>query len=154
MKVLSVAFLLCSAQLAWGADSIVIGTLSYNEPMEYAPDECPKDYICLRSWWKSIIRVKKTVRGPLLSGSISTAVMQHTSLNPRYRKSVRLFVLRPITDPAERAKLRVQFYLEEMAVPAEMYCFNQDPKEYGLNVEQTYVAGDDDKVYCFELPSG
>ena len=80
--------------------------------------------------------------------------MQHTSLNPSYKSSVRLFVLRPITDPAERKKLRVDYFLEEMSLPAQMYCFLRDPKEYGLDVQDTYVAGADEKTYCFELPSG
>jgi hypothetical protein len=36
-----------------------------------------------------------------------------------------------------------------------MYCFWRDPKEYDLNAEDTYEAGENDsKSYWFELPEG
>jgi hypothetical protein len=154
MKSLALSVMLIASGTALSADTVVIGRLTDNKPMEYVPDECPKGYICLRSWWKSVINVQRIIHGPRLSGVVAAANMQHTSLNPRYKNSVRLFVLRPITDPAERAKLRVDYFLEEMALPAQMYCLSQDPKKYGLEVQETYVTGVDEKTYCFELPSG
>jgi hypothetical protein len=123
--------------------------------MEYVPDECPENYICLRSWWKSVVSVHETVHGSRLSGRVEAAVMQHTSLNPHFKKHVRLFVLRPIEDPAERAKLRVDYYLEGMSEARQMFCLGHDPKESGLDVEEAYVSGTgDDKTYCFELKKG
>jgi len=81
--------------------------------------------------------------------------MQHTSLDPRFKKDVRLFVLRPIDDQAQRAKLRAEYYLEDMSEPRKMFCLSQDPKELGLDAERTYVAGSGDaKTHCFELPAG
>ena len=137
------------------ADIVVLGRLVENEPMEYVPDECPENYICLRSWWKSVVNVRKTVHGPYLSGRVAAAVMQHTSMTPRYKRSLRLFVLKPIEDPAQRAKLRVDYYLDDVSEAYQMFCLRQDPKESGLKVEETYVAGtDDSKSYCFELPEG
>jgi hypothetical protein len=153
----AIAFVLvlASAQ-SFAAESIVVlGKLVYNEPMEYAPDECPENYICLRSWWKSVVSVQKTVHGSPVTGRIAAAVMQHTSLNDRYKKSVHLFVLRRIEDPKERAKLRVDYYLDSMSEPSQMYCSWQDPKDIGLEVDDTYVSGtDDQRTYCFELPKG
>ena len=136
-------------------DTVVLGRLVENEPMEYVTDECPEGYICLRSWWKSVIRVDDTVKGPSISGRVSAAVMQHTRLNPAFRNSVRLFVLRPIIDPQDRAKLRVEYFLEEMSLPSETYCFSRHPMEYGLETEEVYSPEDEDLEYhCFELPQG
>lgn len=138
---------------ATAADIIVLGRLVTNEPMSYVKDECLPDYICLRSWWKSVIQLQTTVQGGRLSGRVAAAVMQHTSLNPRFKRSVRLFVLAPIEDADERAKLRVDYYLKAMSEPQQMFCLSQDPKALGLNTEETYVSGTGDAtIYCFELP--
>jgi hypothetical protein len=155
MKVVVAIALALLASPACAADSIVVlGKLVYNQPMDYVADDCPENYICLRSWWKSVVNVQKTIHGSKVTGRVAAAVMQHTSLNDRFKKSVRLFVLRPIDDPKEREKLRVDYYLESMAEPYQMYCLSQDPKESGLVVDETYVAGkDDEKTYCFELPT-
>jgi hypothetical protein len=121
--------------------------------MEYVPDTCPENSICLHSWWKWVIDIDKTVSGPRASGRIVAARMQHTSLLPANLKRFRLFVLKPIEDPKQRALLRADFYLEDFSWASTMYCLYQDPKEFGLALEDTYVAGtDDSKQYCFELP--
>jgi hypothetical protein len=81
--------------------------------------------------------------------------MQHTSFNSRFKKAVRFFVLEPIEDPDQRAKLRADYYLKEMSEPREMFCFSRDPEELGLDADETYVAGTGDtKSYCFQLPTG
>lgn len=140
------------SQVALASNMVVLGKLVTNEPMSYVKDECPENAICMRSWWKSVIRVEKTVQGRPLSGRVTAAVMQHTRLNARYKKAVRLFVLVPIDDPAQRAKLRADYYLEEMSEPRSMFCFAKDPRALGLTAI-AYTAGTgDDTTYCFELP--
>lgn len=66
--------------------------------------------------------------------------MQHTSLNHRFMRAVRLFVLEPIEDPTQRAKLRADYYLKDMSEPHQMFCLPHDPKEVGLKAETTYVG--------------
>jgi hypothetical protein len=79
--------------------------------------------------------------------------MQHTALNARFKKTVRLFVLEPIEDAEERAKLRADYYLEESSEPQQIFCVLQDPKTLGLNVKETYVLnGNHLTTYCFRLP--
>jgi len=142
--------LVCQTALA--SDIVVLGRLVTNEPMSYVQDECPENAICMRSWWKSVIRVDKTVKGRPLSGRVTAAVMQHTWLNSRYKKAVRLFVLAPIEDPAERARLRADYYLDGMSEPRSMFCLAKDPRALGLT-EKKYTAGaGEDTTYCFELP--
>lgn len=152
MRSVALCISLLAAQLAWGAESVVIGTVSSDVPMNYAPIDCPKDAYCLHSWWKTEIHVQRIVHGPALPSSVAAAFLKHASLNSNAKTQTHLFVLRPIDDPAERAKLRVAFYLVEMATP--LYCFSNDPKDYGLDLTPSYVFGTDDKSYCFEIPSG
>lgn len=141
-----------ACQLAVASDTVVIGRLVANEPMDYVKDECPENYICLRSWWKSVVQVQRTIRGAVLSGRVTAANMQHTTLDPRFIRAARLFVLEPIEDPAQRAKLRADYYLKDMSEPHHMFCLSHDPKDLGLNAETTYVTGaGEDKSYCFEL---
>ncbi len=144
---------LLASQASVGSHIVVLGKLVTNETMSYVKDECPDNDICLRSWWKSVIQVEKTVQGKNLSGRITAAVMQHTSLNARYKKAVRLFVLTPIEDPDQRVKLRADYYLEEASEPQQMFCLSRDPKALGLNAEGTYTsATGDPMIYCFRLP--
>ena len=146
-----VLVLACNAAAA--ADTVALGRLVKNEPMEYVPDTCPENSICLHSWWKWVIDVDKTVSGPRTSGHIVAARMQHASLLPANRKRFRLFVLRPIEDSKQRALLRADYYLEDFSWANTMYCLDRDPKEFGLSTEETYVAGvGDSKQHCFELP--
>jgi len=141
----------CKGALA--ADIVVLGKLITNEPISYVEDECPQNSICLRSWWKSVIQVQTTVQGGHLSGRVAAAVMQHTYLNSRFKRAARLFVLTPIDDANQRAKLRVDYYLKEMAEPRQMFCWSRDPNTLGLTPEETYVSGTGDATtYCFELP--
>ena len=143
---------LLGCQVSVASDIVVFGRLVANEPMDYVKDECPKDYICLRSWWKSVVQVQKTIHGKTLTGRVTTANMQHTSWDPKVKKALRLFVLEPIEDPDQRAKLKVDYYLKDMSEIHQMFCLLQDPKVLGLNTENTYVAGTgEDETYCFEL---
>jgi hypothetical protein len=144
---------LAICQRATASDTVVLGRLVSNEPMSYVKDECPEDHVCSRSWWKSVVEVEKTVQGRHLSGRVTAAVMQHTSLNARFKRAVRLFALTPIDDPDQRAKLRADYYLEEMSEPQQMFCTSRDPKRLGLSVQETYVSGSgDNTTYCFGLP--
>ena len=108
------ALLACRCAIA--SDIVVVGKLITNEPMSYVKDECPDGGICLRSWWKAVIQVEKTLQGPPLSGRITAAVMQHTSVNAQYKKRVRYFVLEAIEDPSMRKRLRADYYLKEGSI--------------------------------------
>lgn len=141
-----------TCQCAMGADIVVIGKMITNEPMEYVKDECPDGNLCMRSWWKSVIQVERTVQGTRLAGRITAAVAQHTAMNSRYMKAIRFIILEPIEDPKQRLKLRVDYYLKEASPPQQMFCSSYDPKELGLNTNATYVSQvERPTTYCFEL---
>ena len=148
--VILLAALVCQSAVA--SDTVVIGRLVVNEPMDYVKDECPENDLCLSFWWKSVVQVQRTIQGAVLSGRVTAANMQHTFLNHRFMRAVRLFVLEPIEDPTQRAKLRADYYLKDMSEPHQMFCLPHDPKEVGLKAETTYVASaGEGKSYCFEL---
>jgi hypothetical protein len=107
---------LLACRCASAADILVVGKLITNDPMSYVKDKCPDGDICLRSWWKAVIQVQKTLRGSPLSGRITAAIMQHTSMNEEYKKAVRYFVLEAIEDPSMRKKLRADYYLTEESI--------------------------------------
>lgn len=101
---------------AGASDIVVLGKLITNEPMSYVRDECPEGDICLHSWWKAVIQVQKTLRGSPLSGRITAAVSQHTSMSAEYKKAVRYFVLEAIEDASMRKKLRADYYLNQGSI--------------------------------------
>src|SRR5512133_2203379 len=88
LKLTLVLAFVCASAVA-SETTLVVGKLISNGPMEYVPDECPENAICMRSWWRSVIRVDQTIRGQPLTGRVDAAVMQHRDLNERYKKHVR-----------------------------------------------------------------
>ena len=139
-------------QCATGRDIVVIGKMITNEPMSYVDDECPDGNVCMHSWWRSVIDVEQTVQGSPVSGRITAAVLQHTAMNSRYMKAIRLVILEPIEDPDQRKKLRADFYLKEASPPQQMFCSSYDPEDIGLKTEETYVSRTrNPTTYCFHL---
>lgn len=115
-KALWAVLALLACRCVSAADIVVVGKLITNEPMSYVRDECPDGDICLHRWWKAVIQVEKTLRGSPLSGRVTAAVMQHTSMNAHYKKAVRYFVLEAIEEPSMRKKLRADYYLTEASI--------------------------------------
>jgi hypothetical protein len=141
-----------TCQSAVGADIVVIGKMLTNAPMSYVKDKCPDGNLCMRSWWKSVVQVEKTVAGTPVSGRITTAVLQHTAMTPSYMKAIRLVVLEPIEDSEQRKKLKADFYLKEASPPQQMFCSSYNPEDLGLKTEQIYVSETmSSKTYCFEV---
>jgi len=96
---------------AAATESVVSGRAISNTHMNYVKFDCPKGYICLDGWFRWIIDVKKTLRGPTVTGRVIAARMQHTTVIPSYERRLRTFILSPIEDPKRRAHLRSDYYL-------------------------------------------
>lgn len=58
MRLFAACACLLLTRLSLAADSVALGTVSSDVPMNYAPIECPKDAYCLHSWWKTEIHVQ------------------------------------------------------------------------------------------------
>ena len=108
------AFVGCGS--AYASDVVVVGKFIANEPMQDLKDECSDGDLCMHHWWKAVIQVEKTLKGRPISGRITAAVSQHIGMNEKYKKSVRYFTLETIEDPATRAHLHADYYLEEAAI--------------------------------------
>lgn len=148
---LVVTLLACPQALA--ADTFVLGHALSNTFMDYAKIDCPAGHICLDGWSKWVIEVDTTLSGPALTGRIIAARMQHTTVHPSYRKRLRLFVIRPIENPKQRAFLRANYLLVDTSERHQMYCLWEDPKKAGLAVDKLFGGAVDGSTrYCFELP--
>ena len=134
------------------AESVVLGRAVADDTMDYVENSCEENEICLDHWHKWIINVEKTISGPtLLPGHVVAARMQHATMIPSYRRRMRLFVLRPIEDEAQRRALRATHYLLELSAPQQMFCVLEDPNGFGLNPKSTYVNTSDERERCFPI---
>lgn len=98
-------------------ESVVSGRAISNTHMSYVKFDCPKGYICLDGWFRWVIDVKETLRGPPVTGRVVAARMQHATAIPSYERRLRTFVLSPIEDPRRRAYLRSDYYLISTSLP-------------------------------------
>jgi hypothetical protein len=69
--------------------------------------------------------------------------MQHTYATSKYRKSLRLFVLRPIDNAGARAELKADYYIDDLSPSQELYCLDGAPEAYGLNPGTVTIVGQD-----------
>ncbi|MEL6871177.1 MAG: hypothetical protein AAFO81_15370 [Pseudomonadota bacterium] len=130
-------------------DTVAVGRALANSALN-VEIECPENYICLDSWYGWKIRVIETLQGPPISGKIKAAGMQHTDLNQSYFKSLRLFVLRPIVDPEEHARLQADYLLIGTSRVHETFCLPGKPEHYDVELKDTFVTNEGDgHEFCF-----
>lgn len=99
------------AAAAAATDSVVSGRAISNAYMDHTKINCPTGDICMNAWFRWTIDAVKTLRGPPVTGRITAVRMQHSTAIRSYERQLRLFVLRPIADPKQRALLRSDYYL-------------------------------------------
>ncbi len=95
------------------------------------------------------INVTKTLAGPEVRGQVRAVTMQHVGVNDRFRKSIRLFVLRPIADADIAHPPDVTYYLMSLSPVYEngSYCLSVDPAAVGLKLKSVTV--DEEGNFCF-----
>ena len=135
-----------SAAVCAAEPSVVLGSARSLGFLENQPP-CPEGYICLNGWYRYDVMVERTLRGPAVRSLIHAVHSQHTEFNKKYRRALRLFVLRPIDDPKVRADLQADYYLVGLSPLQELYCLNGSPGDIGLSDAQVTVAGPEN--YCF-----
>jgi hypothetical protein len=142
------------SQAAHGSDSVVWGRAVKNQALPDVESPCGEpapDTICMVGWYRWTLVVDRTISGPSVAGRVVAANTQHTSVAPSAYRRARVFVLRPIDDPAERRRLRADYFLIDASWPH--YCLQGDPADLGLTVDYEYVGrGDEGEVHCFPLP--
>jgi hypothetical protein len=152
----SFGILLALISPAYAADSIVIGRAASNSYAKALSDSydavrgCPEDYICMDVIYRWFIDPAKTVAGPALKGRIRALTFQHTGVNDRYLKSLRLFVFRPIADLEIPHSSDDRYYLVSSSPVYDdgTYCISVDPSASGLQLKN--VTERNDGYYCFD----
>lgn len=147
LKVFASIVCVASVACATAAErSVVLGKAN---TIEYANVDtpCPADSICLDGWFRYRLTIEKVLKGPAVPRSIRAVHMQHTNFIPAFRKSLRLFVLRPVEGKEARATLKADFYLDDMSPAHELYCLRGAPDVVGLKSEGVTVASED--RFCF-----
>jgi hypothetical protein len=84
---------------AYAADSIVIGRAVSNSYAKALSDSyeaakpCPEESICMEVIFRWVIDAEKIIAGPAPQGRLKALTFQHTGVNDRYLKSLRLSCL-------------------------------------------------------------
>jgi hypothetical protein len=122
--------------------------------IEDSPEEtCPPEAICLWSWSRWTLNVKKTLKGPSVKGRIRVAMKQHSPYVRSVFTTTQLFLLEPIEDASERMRLHADYILREFSEPQTMYCTFTDPVSLGVSPGLVYKnRSEDDAHHCFPNP--
>jgi len=146
-----ISFLLSGYVMA--ADSVILGSGLPNYFL--AIPSCSQDAgfttICLDADYIWVLESRHTISGPKIAGTIRAVSSQHVAASPDFLKSVELFVLRPIEDPVVRRNSHAAYYLVAVS-PRDrsgLYCFSDDPAEFGLKLTDADVVRDGHGRFCF-----
>ncbi len=163
MRIVCAAFGLLISATVFAEHTVVLAKFTRQYYLGVTPD-CPqpedKEYanICLDTWVGFEVSTTKTIVGSPTPKRIRMARIQHTRFNDKAFRSLQrqevLLVLRPISDPATRKKLKSDYYWVESSEPESMYCLQNDPDSYGLRDRVTIVPIDqenDNESHCFNI---
>jgi hypothetical protein len=92
----------------------------------------------------------RVIAGPAPKGRIKALTLQHTGVNDRYLKSLRLFVFRPIECVEIPHSSDDKYYLVSSSPVYDdgTYCISVDPGASGLQLKN--VTKSNDGYYCFD----
>jgi hypothetical protein len=136
---------------AIAADSVVVGRGISNA---YVADAaCPEGSSCMDSLHVWVLKVRRTVSGPVVKCTVRALATQHIEATTEFVKSVELFVLRPIDDAAIRNAYGAEYRLVSLSprYESDKYCLTVNPNDVGLRLESSQIAFDSESgVYCFD----
>jgi hypothetical protein len=132
------------------AESVVLGKGISNT---YAGDlACQLNEICLDSVYVWEFDAIRTVSGPAVTGRVRAIIAAHGDATVEFVRSVELFVVRRIDDPAVQEAYGAEYHLVSLSPRYERsrYCLAVDPKDIGLSLPVSEVTIDpDSEYYCF-----
>ena len=133
-----------------GAESVVLGKGISNS---YAGDiECDEHSICLDVLYVWELDAKRTVSGPAVRGRVKAIFAQHVDATAKFVRSVELFVLSRIDDPAIRKQFGVDYSGIALSplYSGSKYCLPVTPASVGLAIPENKVSIDPNSAYyCF-----
>jgi hypothetical protein len=134
---------------AFGADSVVVGRAISNTYSAGLP--CGENEICLDSIYLWVIDPAKDLAGPKINGRVIAETYQHVGGNSHYLRSLRLFVLRPLTEIRDAPHASDAKYYLVASSPIYKdgsYCISVDPTELGLALKNVWAGSDG--TFCFD----
>ena len=138
------------AASATAAESVVLGKGVSNA---YAADvACTDIRACMQSVYVWEFDATRTITGPPVIGRVKVLATQHTDATSKFVRSVELFVVRPIDDPAVRKTYDAEYYLVGLSPRYERstYCLPVNPADIGLNIPSSEINVEPDSgYYCF-----
>jgi len=148
MKLFCVFAFATLASSAFGADSVVVGRAISNTYSAGLP--CGENEICLDSIYLWVIDPAKALAGPKINGRITAETYQHVGVNRHYLRSLRLFVLRPLTEIRDARASDAKYYLVASSPIYKdgSYCISVDPTELGLALKNVRTGSDG--TFCFD----
>jgi len=135
---------------ATAADSIVLGRGVSSAFLSRQP--CPQGAICMDANYIWILDADQTISGPAVTGRVRAVTSQHTDATATFVRSVQLFVLRPIKNPALRRSSRADYFIVSLSPRDERgrYCLSVNPTDVGLKLDPSKVEVEASSGYfCF-----
>lgn len=138
------------AASATAAESVVLGKGVSNA---HAADvACTDIRSCMQSVYVWEFDADRTIAGPPVIGRVKVVATQHTDATSKFVRSVELFVVRRIDDPAVRKAYGAEYFLVGLSPRYERstYCLPVNPTDIGLNIPTSEVSVESDSgYYCF-----
>ena len=139
---------------AYAAPSVLIGRGLSNTFV--AESVCPENAICLDAFYRWEFMSTRTVAGPAISGHVRAVISQHVEATPSFVRSVELFVVTPIDDPAVRRTYGAEYFLLALSprYKSGRYCVPMPLAEIGLaDVSSEIIVDPDTGYHCISARS-
>jgi hypothetical protein len=126
---------------ASASDSIVaLVDVQSNRLLVKVPAPCAPQHetVCMNSWSRYVLHVKKILSGHRIPKSIAAVRIQHTDFSFE-KYEVAVVVLEAIDSKVDRQLFGADYRIREFILPS--YCFEQPISEYGLETSRSSSNG-------------
>ena len=130
-------------------DTVFLGRVIKNEHVDIKIP-CPENSICMYSWFKWTLDVKRVISGSPLRGRVAAFRLQHADYTEKYKKRLKLFVIRPIKDAETKELLTAEYLLVEKSAEQKMACLDRQLSKTDLAKGQPYISSAPQPRVCFE----
>jgi len=102
----------------YAEESVFIGHVLEQEQIE-SVRACEEGVVCMRIWARWTVAIERNLRGPVISGRVVAARLQHGDHTSAYLARIRCFTVRPIEDADERKLLGVNYRLLDISTSGD-----------------------------------
>jgi hypothetical protein len=113
------------------------GTALKQKYLPQVEQVCPEGHICMDVVYRWTIKIDKVISGQLTDRTVKAAQIQHSKYIFAHEHQA-LYVLSRIEDENKRKLLGADYWLEEYAPPATVYC-TPAKNDYGLEDNESVI---------------